>query len=138
MVVQRITSLYDLEVEICKNEGVGKFEELGLGPLVKHPLVMHYFSLPSDVTEIIKITTAEIVLLLHTFLRFNHAKKIEVEEFLDFVANRRKVANKLKLGIHIRNFGYVTLVFSFFFFGSCLEYYHLTYHLDRAVVASAV
>ncbi|KAK9933157.1 hypothetical protein M0R45_020362 [Rubus argutus] len=37
--VRRITSLYDLEVAICKNEGIELFEELGLGPLLRNPLV---------------------------------------------------------------------------------------------------
>lgn len=40
---QRITTLYDLEVAILKNEGVEQFEELDLGPLMKHPLIIHYF-----------------------------------------------------------------------------------------------
>lgn len=62
--VQRITSLYDLEVAICKNEGVDDFEELGLGPFLRHPLVIHYFSLRSDVTQVYKITTEEIIQLL--------------------------------------------------------------------------
>ncbi|KAG6422998.1 hypothetical protein SASPL_113381 [Salvia splendens] len=48
---RKITKLYDLEVAICESEGVKKFEELELGPLVKHPLAVHYFSLTSKVTE---------------------------------------------------------------------------------------
>lgn len=43
MAAQRITTLYDLEVAILKNEGVEQFEELDLGPLMKHPLIIHYF-----------------------------------------------------------------------------------------------
>lgn len=116
MGVQRITSLSDMEVEICKNEGVGKFEELGLGPLVKHNLVQHYFSVPSNLNEIMKITMAEIVLLLHKFMLVNQNKKIGGDEFLDFVSKKRKVDDKLKLGIRIRHFGYVTLVLIIIFF----------------------
>ncbi|KAL6961024.1 histone acetyltransferase [Sarracenia purpurea var. burkii] len=57
--VQRMVSLCDLEVAICKNEGVKRFEELELGPLVQHPLVIHYFSGSADVTEVFKITSEE-------------------------------------------------------------------------------
>ncbi|KAJ0508398.1 hypothetical protein HanPSC8_Chr11g0462341 [Helianthus annuus] len=42
--VQNITSVRDLEMAICEREGVTNFEELGLGPILKHPLVLHYFS----------------------------------------------------------------------------------------------
>ncbi|KAJ6751327.1 hypothetical protein OIU85_001822 [Salix viminalis] len=37
--VRRITSIYDLEVAICKNEGIEDFEELGLGPFDETPTV---------------------------------------------------------------------------------------------------
>nr|POE90737.1 hypothetical protein CFP56_77562 [Quercus suber] len=75
--VQRVTTLYDLEVAICKNEGVDNFEKLELGPLLRHPLVLHYFSLKSDATEVIKITGEE----------------------------RRSVASKEELCIRVQNLG---------------------------------
>ncbi|KAI7727546.1 hypothetical protein M8C21_003850, partial [Ambrosia artemisiifolia] len=42
--VQTIKSVRDLEIAICESEGVTSFAELGLGPILKHPLVVHYFS----------------------------------------------------------------------------------------------
>ncbi|KAI7727540.1 hypothetical protein M8C21_003844, partial [Ambrosia artemisiifolia] len=42
--VQSIKSVRDLEIAICESEGVTSFAELGLGPILKHPLVVHYFS----------------------------------------------------------------------------------------------
>ncbi|KAD5508905.1 hypothetical protein E3N88_16608 [Mikania micrantha] len=38
--VQKITSLHELETSICESEGVKSFEELELGPILKHPLVL--------------------------------------------------------------------------------------------------
>lgn len=106
--VRRITSLYDLEVAICKNEGVDNFEELGLGPLLRHPLVIHYFSVRSDVTQVFKITSEEIIQLLSEFLDASKSKAVVgVEELLDFIAKKRSVKCREWLGIRIQNLGYV-------------------------------
>ena len=112
--VRRITSLYDLEVAICKNEAVDNFEALGLGPLLQHPLVMHYFSLRSDVTQVFKITSEEIIQLLSEFLDASRSDKIiKVEQFLDFIAKQRLVKCKEWLGIRIQNLGYVISCFTY-------------------------
>lgn len=107
--VRKITSLYDLELAICKNENIQQFEELGLGPLLLHPLVLHYFQVSSDTTEVFKITSEEIVFLLIGFQ--THKREVtddSVEEFLDFIVKRRSVASKEMLGIRICSLGYVS------------------------------
>ncbi|GJT02514.1 hypothetical protein Tco_0823683 [Tanacetum coccineum] len=43
--VQKITSLHELVLALCENEGIKSFEELELGPILRHPLVVHYFSI---------------------------------------------------------------------------------------------
>jgi len=112
--VRRITSLYDLEVAICKNEGVDNFEALGLGPLLRHPLVIHYFSLRSDVTQVFKITSEEIIQFLSEFLDASRSNEIiKVEQFLDFIAKQRLVKCKELLGIRINNLGYVISCFTY-------------------------
>lgn len=104
--VRRITSLYDLEVAICNNEGVDSFEELGLGPLLRHPLVIHYFLIRSDVTKVFKITSEEIIQFLSEFLDASKAKAvIGVEELLDFIAKKRSVNCREWLGIRIQSLG---------------------------------
>lgn len=94
---------------ICENEGVEKFEELELGPLLRHPLVLHYFSVNSDVIEVLKITGEEIISFLWKFIYKCKYKEIKVEEFLDFIAKKRSVAGKEKLGIRVQSLGYVIL-----------------------------
>lgn len=106
--VRRITSLHDLEVAICNNEAIGKFEELGLGPFLRHPLVQHYFSVNSDTTEVFKITSEEIIALLCEFMDTCKNKDIKVDEFLYFISKKRSVSGKEKLGIRIQSLGYVT------------------------------
>lgn len=101
--------MYDLEVAICKNEAIGKFEELELGPFLQHPLVQHYFSVSSDTTEVFKINSEEIITLLSKFIDKckNKVYKVEVDEFLDFISKKRSVSGKEKLGIRIQSLGYV-------------------------------
>ncbi|XP_061373032.1 protein NO VEIN [Gastrolobium bilobum] len=103
--VRRITSLYDLEVAICKNECVDNFEALGMGPLLRHPLVIHYFSIHSDVTQVFKITSEEITQLLCELDSSKRKEIIRVDEFLDFIAKKRSVKCREWLGIRIQNLG---------------------------------
>lgn len=92
---------------ICKNEGIKKFEELELGPFLRHPLVLHYFSVNCDVTEVFKITTRGIIVYLSEYLDTHKKKDINVDEFLNFIAKKRSLASKEKLGVRIQNLGYV-------------------------------
>ncbi|KAI3791105.1 hypothetical protein L2E82_04710 [Cichorium intybus] len=105
--VQKITSLHDLEMAICESEGIKSFEELELGPMLKHPLVEHYFSVGPDVTEILKITSEQIVAYLSILLR--KKRKISVDDLLDYIAKRKKESPEnlcvriQSLGMHIGN-----------------------------------
>lgn len=104
--------MYDLELAICNNEGIEKFEELELGPLLQHPLVLHYFSVNSDTNEVFHITSEEIINLLSKFLIIGRKKndfKVEVEEFLEFIARNKSAVGKEMLGIRIQSLGYVIL-----------------------------
>ncbi|XP_058085497.1 protein NO VEIN isoform X2 [Magnolia sinica] len=103
--VRRITSLYDLEVAICKNEGIDQFEELGMGLLLRHPLVEHYFLVPSDATEIFKITSEEIISCLADFMDTSVDKEIQAERFLDFLAKKHSVVVRERLGVRIQSLG---------------------------------
>ncbi|KAH9288605.1 hypothetical protein KI387_032722, partial [Taxus chinensis] len=103
--VRRITTLYDLSVDICRHEEVEDFERLGLGPLVRHPLIMHYFAPPEDIVTAFKITTEQIVSHLSVFLYKHHEKNKQVEEFLSFLAKKQKVSSPEQLCIHVRSLG---------------------------------
>lgn len=96
-----------MELEICKNEGVGQFEELELGPLVRHPLVIHYFSVSSDIKEPFRITSEEIISYLHEFLNTHRGKEVKIDELLDFIAEKRSKTGREKLNVRIQSLGYV-------------------------------
>nr|ABF99415.1 expressed protein [Oryza sativa Japonica Group] len=99
---RKIVSVYDLESEICKNESIGQFEELGLGPFLQHPLVAHYFSVPADLSLVPKLSSDEIINWLQKFMD-NSKKKITVENFLDYLAEQKSVSGKENLGVRIQS-----------------------------------
>ncbi|KAJ1293140.1 hypothetical protein BS78_01G045100 [Paspalum vaginatum] len=101
---RKIVTAYDLEVEICKNEGVERFEELGLGPFLQHPLVAHYFSVPADLSMAPKLCSEEIINALLKCVD-NSKKKMTVEDFLDYLAKQKSVSGKEKLGVRIQSLG---------------------------------
>ncbi|XP_030507403.2 protein NO VEIN [Cannabis sativa] len=101
--VRRITSVYELEQAICQLEGVAKFDELGLGPLVRHPLIVYYFSLDPDTTEVFKITSKELMSLLFQYQVKFTSKGIQADDFLNFIAEKKSVATKEELGIRVES-----------------------------------
>ncbi|KAI3716435.1 hypothetical protein L1987_67312 [Smallanthus sonchifolius] len=103
--VWKITTLSDLETEICKNEGVQQFEELELGPLIRHPLVNHYFCVSSDSTGVFKISSQEILTFLVEFMDTNIGKEVKADELLDFIAKKRSIDSKEKLHVRIQSLG---------------------------------
>ncbi|KAL3507314.1 hypothetical protein ACH5RR_032696, partial [Cinchona calisaya] len=103
--VRKVTTLYDLELAICKNEGVGLFDELELGPLVRHPLVIHYFSVSPDAKEVFRITSEDIISYLHEFLNTHRCKEVKVDELLDFIAEKRSNTSREKLNVRIQSLG---------------------------------
>lgn len=107
MGVRRITTLYELEEAICKSKGVKQFEELRLGPFLRHPLVLHYFSVNSETTEVFKIKSEEIVSLLSEFMDVDACgnKNITIEDFLNFISRKRSTKREM-LGIRIQKLGY--------------------------------
>ena len=78
-----------MELAICKNEDIEKFEVLGLSLLFRHPFVLHYFLVSFDTTEVFKITSEEILCLLIVYQE--HKRKVRVEEFLDYIVKRQSV-----------------------------------------------
>ncbi|PIA29997.1 hypothetical protein AQUCO_05800225v1 [Aquilegia coerulea] len=101
--VRKVSTLHDLNVEICKSEGVARFEELELGPLLKHPLVIHYFLIPSDTIEIVKITTEDVMVHLGEYMHIRTNKSIKPEMLLDFIAGKLSFPAKEKFGIRFQN-----------------------------------
>ncbi|CAH2038586.1 unnamed protein product [Thlaspi arvense] len=97
---RRIVTLYDLEVAICRNEFVDCFDDLELGPLLQHPLVLLYF--PGS-TSSVHITSEEVVSFLDSYLDTYDTDDVQVDEFLNFVAEGKSVTSKEMLGVRIQS-----------------------------------
>ncbi|XP_042063950.1 protein NO VEIN [Salvia splendens] len=106
LAARKITTLYDLEVAICESEGIKKFEELELGPLVKHPLAVHYFSLTSKVTEVYRIRTEEIISYLCEFIDTHKRKSIRAYYFLNFIREKQSASGCENLCVRVQDFGF--------------------------------
>ncbi|CAF2106754.1 unnamed protein product [Brassica napus] len=100
---RRIVTLYDLEMAICRNEFVDSFDDLELGPLLQHSLVLLYFPSISSSSGPVQITTEEIISFLDTYLYTYITDDVKVDEFLNFVATKKSVASKENLGVRIQS-----------------------------------
>ncbi|XP_010436625.2 PREDICTED: uncharacterized protein LOC104720419 [Camelina sativa] len=100
---RRIVTLYDLEVAICRNEFVDSFDDLELGPLLQHPLVLLYFPSISSSTGPVQITSEEIITFLDSYLHTYMTEDVKLDEFLNFVASQKSVTSKEKLGVRIQS-----------------------------------
>ncbi|KVH90986.1 protein of unknown function DUF3883 [Cynara cardunculus var. scolymus] len=103
--VWKITTLFDLETAICKNEGVQGFEELELGPFIRHPLINHYFCVSSDSAGVFKISSKEIISFLVEFMDAHKGEEVKADELLDFIAKKRSVDSKEMLHVRIQSLG---------------------------------
>ncbi|CAH8386642.1 unnamed protein product [Eruca vesicaria subsp. sativa] len=106
-----IVTLHDLEVAICRNEFVDCFDDLKLGPLLRHPLVLLYFPSISGSSGPVQITSEEIISFLDSYLDTCDMEDVKVDDFLNFVAEKKSVTSKEKLGVRIKSLGmYVSFI----------------------------
>lgn len=102
-----------MDVAICVDERVSQFEILGMGPLLRHPLIAHYFSISLSTKDFCKIKTEEIYASLSKFMSKRQSLP-SLKSFMDHLMEEYAVSNKEKLGLNIRSFGWVYLPFFFF------------------------
>ncbi|KAK3278243.1 hypothetical protein CYMTET_13808 [Cymbomonas tetramitiformis] len=68
---QPICTLHDVEKQLAAEEGVASFAELGLGPLLKQPLVQSLFQPATDLKAVPSITGLEVVMQLEEHMATN-------------------------------------------------------------------
>ncbi|BFI30056.1 hypothetical protein AXG93_2528s1220 [Marchantia polymorpha subsp. ruderalis] len=102
---KKITTLYDLSVDLTRDEGVKEFEDLGLGPLLCHPLVGHYFTPPVG-AEVHKITAGEVIQLLSDYIgNLGKDTRVQIDNFLSFIQKERSLPSPQHLCIKIQSLG---------------------------------
>lgn len=98
-----ISTLHDLGIVLARMEGVNHYDDLLLGPLVKHPRIKDYFKPPEDIQYPPAIT----LYMLHNYLRdilTRSKKKISFNEYLEYVCRKQNIDDKEHLCIRICSF----------------------------------
>ena len=99
------TSLHELGIALSQSESVATFEELRLGPLIKHPRAKDYFKPPDDLISPPEITIHQ----LHSYFsrmidRSKRNEKFKIEDFLEFVRKKEDLKSVEHLCIRIQSF----------------------------------
>ena len=100
-----VTSVHELGVAIAYSEKVSSYEELHLGPLIKHPRVRDYFKPPEDLECPPEITVHQ----LHGDLtklvdKTKRGSKHTLEDYLEFVRRKHGLESVAHLCVRIQSF----------------------------------
>lgn len=100
-----ITSLHELGIALAHAEKVSTYEELHLGPLVKHPRASDYFKPPEGVDTPPEITVHKLHCHLTKMIdKTKRGTKLSIEEFLEFVRKKEEAESVEHLCIRIQSF----------------------------------
>ena len=99
-----ITSLFELQRTICEFEKIEDFEELKVGPIVKHPEVIRLFKVPEDILSVPEITAYDIHICLMKYISKSKKNTRDVEEFMTYMAEKFSVSSPLHLCVRISSF----------------------------------
>ncbi|KAI0989526.1 hypothetical protein GJ496_006624 [Pomphorhynchus laevis] len=106
--LQPIGTLHDVDLALAQLFGRDRFDDLCIGPLVRHPAVRNVFQIPDKIgTSIPIVTTCDV---LYYLLRFMSEGKLwnsalNVGEFIEFLKTELRVQSPYELGIRVRSFG---------------------------------
>lgn len=100
-----VTSLHELGIALACSEKVSSYEELHLGPLIKHPRARDYFKPPDDVECAPEITVQQ----LHGHLtklvdKTKRGSKHSLEDYLEFVRKKYGLESVAHLCLRIQSF----------------------------------
>ena len=104
-----ITTLHELEKALVLVEKVATFQELRIGPLIKHPMVAKFFQPPEDMRETPEITAHQIQKTLMKFIdkkrkETGRGEKLSMQEFLVFFAKSLSKPSPHHLCVRITSF----------------------------------
>lgn len=111
VLVRSVSTLYELDKYLARlYPGAQTYEDLKLGPLVKHPLVYEFFKFPSNL-EPPEITTLKVMKYLKLFLQKNGwIKKVDMPEFLEYLKEQMSCETLYELGVRIDSLGLIIKV----------------------------
>ncbi|XP_048869160.1 uncharacterized protein wu:fj29h11 isoform X2 [Brienomyrus brachyistius] len=105
--VQSICTLYELGQALAGLKNKKRFEELNLGPLCKIPLIHRIFRVDPATKDddIVTIETVDILKNLRIFKRRYTKQKIDLVDFLKYLADQYSCDSPYELGIRIQGLG---------------------------------
>ena len=102
-----IATLHELGLAIANIEKTSEYDNLCLGPLVRHPTVKDLFKPPDDLVTPPEITVYQLYryVMKMTARKMNSSeKRFTIEDYLEFVRKNEGVESILHLCIRIRSF----------------------------------
>jgi hypothetical protein len=110
--IRCISTLKDVEEDLCAIFEVKDFSKLELGPLLRHPSITKIFSPPASLEAIPSITFDQVVDHLRTY-RVPKGTKIDPEIFKKHVASQLKIEDPAELCLHVSNWA-IPKIFTIF------------------------
>ncbi|XP_066520431.1 uncharacterized protein wu:fj29h11 isoform X2 [Hoplias malabaricus] len=100
-------TLYEMGQHIASLKNKKRFEELHLGPLCKFPLIHRLFKIDSNIKDddIQQIETVDILRSLRNFRKTQGRCKVDLAEFMKYIADQYNCESPYDLGIRIQSVG---------------------------------
>ena len=111
VMVRSVCTLHELDRYLARlYPECRAYEDLKLGPLVKHPLVYEYFKFPQNLDPP-EITTLKVMKYLKQFMSKNGwINKVDMQEFLEHLQKQMSCETFYELGVKIDSLGLVIKV----------------------------
>ncbi|XP_070783607.1 uncharacterized protein [Enoplosus armatus] len=105
--VSSICTLYELGQSLAGLKDKKRYEELNLGPLCKLPLIHRIFKIDSNTKDddIHQIETIDILKQLRLFRKKQSKVKVDLAEFMKYLADHYNCDSPYELGIRIHSVG---------------------------------
>ncbi|XP_029311722.1 uncharacterized protein LOC115024372 isoform X2 [Cottoperca gobio] len=105
--VVSICTLYELGQSLAGLKNKKRYEELNLGPLCKLPLIHRMFKIDSNTKDddIHQIETIDILKQLRVYRRQQNKPKVDLAEFMKYLADHYNCDSPYELGIRIHSVG---------------------------------
>ncbi|XP_031729731.1 protein NO VEIN isoform X1 [Anarrhichthys ocellatus] len=107
LAVTSICTLYELGQSLAGLKDKKRYEELNLGPLCKLPLIHRMFKIDSNTKDddINQIETIDILKQIRVFRRQQNKPKVDLAEFMKYLADHYNCDSPYELGVRIHSIG---------------------------------
>lgn len=100
-----VTSAHELGMALAQAEKVDSYEELKLGPLIKHPRVRDYFKPPDDIDSPPEITVHQLHFHLTKLIdKSKRGSKHSLEDYLEFMRKKQGLETIAHLCVRVQSF----------------------------------